>query len=96
MTDDLDLLLSQPLDEFADAGFSARVLAGIGRMRARDDSIEIAAWVAAALVFAALLPMTGAGRIVALSALQLAASVPFAMAVALLLLTRLAADALPE
>jgi hypothetical protein len=40
--------------------------------------------------------MTGEGRNVALSASQLAASLPFALGIALLLLTRLAIDALPE
>jgi len=96
MTDELDQLLSRPLEELGDAGFSARVLTRIGRLRARDDSIEFAAWVAAALCVAALLPMTGEGRNVALSASQLAASLPFALGIALLLLTRLAIDALPE
>jgi hypothetical protein len=96
MTDNLDLLLSRPLDEPADATFSARVLAGIGRMRARDDSIEIAAWVLAACCIAALLPMTGAGQVVALSASQLAVSMPFALGIALLLLTRLVIDVVPE
>ena len=96
MTDDLDLLLSRPLEKPTDAGFSVRVFAGLGRMRARDDSIEIAAWVLAALCILALLPMTDAGQMVALSASQLAASLPFALGVALLLLTRLAIDAVPE
>lgn len=96
MNDDLDLLLSRPLDEPDDAAFSARVLANIGRMRARDDRIEVIAWVVAACCIAALLPMTGAGRMVALSASQLAASMPFALGIALLLLTRLVLDAVPE
>ncbi len=96
MSDDLDLLLSRPLDEPADAAFSARVITGIGRMRMRDDRIEFAAWVVAACSILVLLPMTGAGRMVALSASQLAASLPFALGVALLCLTRLVIDAAPE
>jgi hypothetical protein len=96
MNDDLDLLLARPLDEPDDAAFSARVLANIGRMRARDDRIEVAAWVVAACCILAVLPLTGAGQMVALSASQLAASLPFALGIALLCLTRLALDALPE
>jgi hypothetical protein len=96
MSDDLDLLLSRPLDEPDDGPFSARVLAGIGKMRARDDRIEIAAWVVAACCLLAVLPMTGAGRMVALSASQLAASIPFALGIALLLLTRFVLDVVRE
>jgi hypothetical protein len=34
MTDELDQLLSRPLEESGDAGFTARVLTRIGRLRA--------------------------------------------------------------
>ena len=40
--------------------------------------------------------MTGAGQVVALSASQLAVSMPFALGIALLLLTRLVIDVVPE
>jgi hypothetical protein len=88
MTDDLDLLLSGPLEEPDDAQFSARVLAGIVRMQARDERIEIAAWVLAACCVLVVLPMTGAGRTIALSASQLATSIPFVLGIGLLFLSR--------
>ena len=96
MNDDLDLLLSRPLDEPEDAAFSARVLADVGRVRARDDRLEIAAWVLAACCGLAILPMTEAGRSVAFSASQLATSLPFALGIGLLFLSRLLLDAVPE
>jgi hypothetical protein len=96
MTDELDLLLSRPLDEPNDAGFSARVLAGIGRMRARDDGIEIAAWALAACCVLVLLPMTAAGQAVALSASQLTTSTAFAFGIALLFLPRILLDTVPD
>jgi hypothetical protein len=87
MTDDLDLLLSRPLDAPNDAAFSARVLAELGRMQAREDRIWVVSWVVAACCVLALLPMTDAGRMVALSASQLATSIPFAVGIALLSLS---------
>jgi hypothetical protein len=96
MSDDLDLLLSQPLEEPADAAFSARVLANIGRMRARDDRVEIAALVLASCLVLTLLSLTHAGQAAALSASQLAFSVPFALGISLLFLSRLLLDAIPE
>jgi methyl coenzyme M reductase alpha subunit len=96
MTDDLDLLVSRPLDEPGDAGFTAGVMADIRTMRARDDRIEIAAWVVAAGCVLALAAMTEAGRSVALSASQLATSLPFALGIALLFLSRMLLDAAPE
>jgi predicted membrane channel-forming protein YqfA (hemolysin III family) len=88
MSDDLDLMLSRPLDEPDEGAFSTRVLARLRQMQARDDRIEIAAWVLAACCILAILPMTGAGRMIALSASQLATSIPFALGITLLFLMR--------
>jgi hypothetical protein len=96
MTDDLDLVLSHPLEEPVDAGFSARVVAGVVRMRARDEKIEIAAWTLAACCILTLLPMTTAGQAVALSASQISTSAAFALGIALLFLPRLLLDAMPD
>jgi hypothetical protein len=93
MTDDLDLLLSRPLDAPHDAAFAARVLGELGRMQARDDRIWAASWAVAACFVLALLPMTNAGAMVALSASQLATSIPFAIGIALLSLSWIYMDA---
>jgi hypothetical protein len=96
MSDDLDLLLSQPLEEPADAGFAALVLTRIGRMQAREAWLNIVATVLVAGLGIVLLLLTGAGRAVALSASQLAFSIPFAVGISLLFLSRLLLDAIPE
>lgn len=96
MSDDLDLLLSQPLEEPADAVFSTHVLARIGRVRARDAWLNIVAMVLAAGAGIVLLLLTGAGQAVALSTSQLAFSIPFAVGITLLFLPRLLLDTIPE
>jgi hypothetical protein len=96
MSDELDVMLSRPLEEPDDAAFSARLLAHIGRRRAYDEALETAALVLAACCIFVLLPLTGAGQAVAQSASQLAYSLPFAVGVTLLFLPRVLLDAMPE
>jgi hypothetical protein len=90
MSDDearFDALLSQPLEEPADAAFSTRVLAHIGRVNARREVLETCAAIAAAGCLVALLPLTGAGRAIAQSASQLAYSMPLVLGAVSLLLS---------
>jgi Mn2+/Fe2+ NRAMP family transporter len=96
MTDDLDLLLSRPLEEPDDATFTAQVLAKIGRRRQRDEWMTIGALALAACFAFAIVFGTPAGRTLALSASQLAYSVPFAVGIALLFLSRALLEAIPD
>jgi hypothetical protein len=96
MSDELDLLLSQRLEEPEDGGFSSRVFAELGRVCARDDRLATSALVLASCLVLALLSLTHAGQAAALSASRLAYSVPFALAISLLFLSRLLLDAIPE
>jgi hypothetical protein len=63
MTDDLDILLSRPLDAVADNGFSARIAA---RIRFQQLVVQAAAWSAAAAgllilwLFVPVVPTAGA------------------------------------
>ena len=96
MSDDLDLLLSRPLEELGDAAFSTRVLAKIGRARRRDEWMTIAALILAACFALAVLFETSAGRALALATSQLAYSVPFALGIALLFLSRALLEVVPD
>ena len=96
MTDNLDLLLSRPLEQPDDASFTSHVLAKIGRTRRRDDWMTTGALILAAGIFLAILFETSAGRALALSGSQLAYSLPFALGISLLFLSRLLLDAIAE
>ncbi|MBV9991945.1 MAG: hypothetical protein JOZ72_11710 [Alphaproteobacteria bacterium] len=60
MTDDLDILLSEPLDDVADDGFSARILAGIERKAWWRERVTM---LAAAVAAAAVLPFVPAAEL---------------------------------
>lgn len=75
MTDSLDRLLSQPLADVPDSGFSARMamLVEVERLRRAQLKTEIAAGV---IVLAMLiLPFTGLGRVLAHSLFTLSGAV---------------------
>lgn len=62
MSDPLDTLLSRPLDEVADAGFSASVVARVTALRIRRARIEAAVLLCALAALLAVLPFTSLGR----------------------------------
>jgi hypothetical protein len=79
MSEALDRLLSRPLEEPADAGFSARVLVRAHQINARRAYLENTALIAAAACVVALLPFTNAGWMVAHAAANLALSGPLVL-----------------
>ncbi|HUJ46480.1 MAG TPA: hypothetical protein VLV55_05055 [Rhizomicrobium sp.] len=87
MTDRLDDLLSAPLADVADDGFSARVMSRIGQERRRDEWITYAAIGVAALPALLFVPLPAIATEVSRLAPLLASAAPLAGAAALLTLT---------
>lgn len=75
MTDDLDILLSQPLDAVPDDGFSARILATVERKAWWRERVTMLAAAAAA---AAVLPFVPAGELGAVALAAGALTLTFA------------------
>jgi hypothetical protein len=59
MNDDLNTLLSAPLPDIPDNGFSRRVMVRIERVRRRDAAVSVAAIGLAALAAVPFLPLEG-------------------------------------
>ena len=86
MTSELDDLLSRPLAEVPDRGFSARVLAVIARRQIVQARIDAASWVALALTSTAALALSPIGRELAAFALSLNAVAQMGVGLAVILL----------
>ena len=87
MTDELDILLSQPLPSVADDGFSARVMARVHRHRRLRFAVA-AAYVAVCVVLTfLLLPVQSVGAELNFVITQVASSTAVSLAVAALILT---------
>ena len=87
MTDRLDALLAQPLEDVADNGFSARVMAQIVSRSRRNAAVTWIVLVLAALPLLWLLPVPALSETAARLAPALAGAAPLALACGLLLLT---------
>jgi len=96
MSGDLERLLSRPLDEPADAGFSARVLVRAHEMDTRRIYLETTAMIAAGACVVALLPFTDAGRLIAHAAASLAVSGPLALGITVLVFSSIWLQPSPE
>ena len=86
MNSELDDLLSRPLPEVADRGFSARILAIIARRQILEARIDAASWVGLALTSTTALAMTRIGRELAALALSLNAATQMSVALTVILL----------
>ena len=86
MNSELDDLLSRPLPDVPDRGFSARVLAIIARRQIFEARIDAASWIALALAGTAALAITRVGRELAALALSLNAMAQMGVALAVILL----------
>jgi hypothetical protein len=95
VSDDIDRLLSAPLAEPADDGFSLRVMLRTEAVRMRAELAETFVWIVAAAALLALLPLTAAGQAVAAAGTELAQSMPFALGAGFLVLAWLALRNLP-
>jgi len=84
---DLDLLLSQPLAEPADDGFSARVLARLAQSGSRIARLEGMAYGVTAAVVVAALALSNLGGAIARVTPLLVTSQPLGIAVAALVVT---------
>jgi len=87
MSDRLDDLLSAPLLDVADDGFSARVMSRVGQERRREEWITYTAIGVAALPALLFLPLPAIAAEVSRLAPLLASAAPLAGAAALLALT---------
>jgi hypothetical protein len=86
MNHELDELLSRPLAEVPDQGFSARVLTIIARRQMIVARIDAASWIALALVAAAALSLSAVGRALAALALSLNGLTELSLALTVILL----------
>jgi len=97
MTDEaLDDLLSQPLADVADDGFSSRILAAVTAAEARRSRITIWATALGALCIAPFLPLREIGAIMTRTGPVLANSLAMSIAAAALILTFSLAQRLRE
>ena len=87
MTDRLDTLLSHPLDEVADAGFSATVVAHVTARKIRRARIEAAMLLVGLALLLISLPFTAFGQKVEQMGMSLANSSTFALTLATLVLS---------
>ncbi|HEX3944286.1 MAG TPA: hypothetical protein VHW69_09380 [Rhizomicrobium sp.] len=87
MTDRLDALLAQPLENVADNGFSTRVLVRVAARQRRDAALTWIVLVLAALPLVWLLPVPALSETAARLAPTLAGAAPLALACGVLLLT---------
>ena len=87
MNDSLDAWLAQPLEDVADSGFSARVMARVVSYRRRDAALTWIVVALAGLPLLWLLPMPSLSETAARLAPALAGAAPLALACGLLLLT---------
>jgi hypothetical protein len=74
MNSELDALLAQPLPDMPDSGFSARILARIGKAEMRRARFELAAWIVLVLGMTAAFAFSRPGREMAAMALSLNAA----------------------
>ena len=86
MNHELDELLSRPLPDIADRGFSARVLAVIAHRRMIEARIDTASWITLALAATAALAISPIGRELAAFALSLNAATQLGLALTVILL----------
>jgi hypothetical protein len=86
-TNRLDDLLSAPLPALPDAGFSARVLARIARREWLASLFRSAVFLAGGLGVLLLIPASAIERAMAVLSSGPAASLPFALAAAAIVLT---------
>jgi hypothetical protein len=86
MNAELDDLLSRPLPEVPDRGFSARILAIIARCQILEARLDAASWIALALAGTAALAMSRIGRELAAFALSLNAATQMGVALAVIML----------
>jgi hypothetical protein len=98
MSNELDVLLSKPLTEIADGGFTDGVMSRIVKRRARAARNEAILLSAVAASVCLMLSFTQVGRVVNDWAVQMGdtLSVPVAAAVGALLLARFVAQMLPD
>jgi len=85
--DDLDRLLSAPLAEPEDRGFSARVLARVARDSSRAARLEGIGYGVAAAAFVAALALSPLGDVMSAMTPHLAGSQPVMVGAAILILT---------
>jgi hypothetical protein len=96
MNSELDELLSRPLPDVPDRGFSARLLAVIARRQIRQARIDTASWIILALAFTVALAVTGIGRELAALALSLSLAVQVGVALTVILLAFAVREAPPR
>lgn len=80
MSDELDDLLSKSLPAISDDGFSARVMARIGRREWLRSILSTAALLLCALALLLLVPVSGLDQTLARLAPAIAASLPLSIA----------------
>ena len=86
MTSELDELLTRPMADVPDLGFSARVLARIARQQMLQARIDAASWIVLALAGTAAFALTPIGRELASFALSLNLAMEFGVALTVILL----------
>jgi hypothetical protein len=83
----IDDLLSAPLPEVEDAGFSRRVTAHVARRQQWQMAFEIFAFAAATAIFIALVPLDAFARAIETVTFNLGSSLAVAIAIAALVLS---------
>lgn len=96
MTNELDILLSNPLPEIADRGFSARVVNRITAEHLRRARVEATVAVVGVVAVLAILPFTDFGAAITQTTGMIGTSVPVAAALAALVLSNVLAGTLRE
>ena len=86
MNAELNELLSRPLPDVPDQGFSARVMAKIARQEMRQARIDALSWIALVLAATGALALTRVGREFAAFALSLNAAMELGIALSVILL----------
>jgi hypothetical protein len=87
MSDELDDLLSQPLQSVADDGFVSRTMQRIDRWEQRRNFIDLAVVAICAVMGFVLVPLPALGDLVARATPAIASSMPLGIALAAILLT---------
>jgi hypothetical protein len=98
MGNELDVLLSEPLGDVADGGFTNRVMLRIARLNARAARDQALLLGAATISICAVLPFTQIGRAINDWALNVgnALAMPLAIAFVTLVASRIVAQMLPD
>ena len=96
MSDELDILLSAPLDGVDDDRFSSRVVARIAAGERRQSFLELSGALAALVLLFAVVPTSALVGPVEMLSLNISSSVPVAIACAMLVISGLMARMLEE